>query len=127
MSTLITEVGRPFSANRWKRVENMHLSNALLQSKTVTIGLIPLRCMSCTTSDTSHVHCVVDVLALYQNCKLSLESKSPHSSKTTISKTFRINEDPAMALYDPGSAGFFREDFMMGRNEQASMLLVTVP
>ena len=40
----------------------------------------------------------------------------------TFSNTFRIRDDPAMALYDAVLAGSFREDFSKGRKLHASML-----
>ena len=55
LSTLATIGGRPLSSNLLKRTENLHLSNALLQSKTVTTGLIPPLKMCCIISDTSQV------------------------------------------------------------------------
>ena len=110
-----------------KRIENLHKSKALVQSNTVTIGLVPVLSKCCTTSVTNQVHCVVLVLALNPNCRLSLLRRCPHSRQITFSNTFRISEDPAIALYEEVSEGSFRDDFNRGRKLHASRAGVIFP
>ena len=98
MRHLTTMGGTFLSRILVNRVENLHKSKALVQSNTVTIGFVPVLSKCCATSVTNQVHCVVLVWALNPNCKLSLPRRCPHKIRMTFSNTFRIKEDPAIAL-----------------------------
>ena len=90
-----------------------------MQSRTVTIGFLPLLKRCWTTSLTIKVHCcVVLVTALKPNCKLSLEWRCFQRSLSTFSKIFRIRKEPAMGQNELGFAASSRDDLSSGKKLQ---------
>ena len=119
--------GTPLSRILLKRMENLQRSKALVQSSTVTMGLVPCLSKCCTVSITSQVHCVVLVCGLNPNCRLSLPRRGPHKRRITFSKTFRIKDEPAIALYNPVLEGSYSGDLSRGRKLHTSKHGVILP